>query len=204
MNKAWSGKFTSASVSASVDLSKFFASMGSGFATYSIPEGNTVSWSLHGTTVTVQKDGQVAYGGQQKTTLNYNQHLYLTGMIPVKRIDSILSTDVTVETNATLSLNVGGSGREQTITIATSGSNVNVTGHLSGGGPSSSDDFQAQVNQEIRNQIPNQIAREISFNFEAISLFALKNLLFPSNNYIDFSFSALPGDLLVVGNFTKD
>jgi hypothetical protein len=204
MNKAWSGKFTSASVSASVDLSKFFTSTGGGFATYSIPGGNTVSWSLHGTTVTVQKDGQVAYGGQQKTTLNYNQHLYLTGMIPVKRIDSILSTDVTVETNATLSLNVGGSGREQTITIATSGSNVNVTGHLSGGGPSSSDDFQAQVNQEIRNQIPNQIAREISFNFEAISLFALKNLLFPSNNYIDFSFSALPGDLLVVGNFTKD
>ncbi|MEO1340173.1 MAG: hypothetical protein AAFV28_03285 [Cyanobacteria bacterium J06635_13] len=42
------------------------------------------------------------------------------------------------------------------------------------------------------------------FDFEAISVFALKNLLFPSNNYIDFKSTALPGDMLIVGNFTNN
>lgn len=212
-HKAWSGKFTSASVSASVDLSKLNSTssigneLGSTTMTtnYYIPGGNTVSWSLNGTTFAVQNDGQIHYGGSQTNKLSFNQH-YCSTMSrhrPECR-ESSLSTNVSLETNATLSLNVGGSGREQTITIATSGSNVNVTGHLSGGGPSSSDDLTAQVNQQIRDQIPNQIASKLLFNFEAISLFALKNLLFPSNNYIDFSLSALPGDMLIVGNFTKD
>jgi len=173
--------------------------------TYYIPGGNTVSWSLNGTTFAVQNDGQIHYGGSQTNKLSFNER-YCSTMSrhsPECR-ESSLSTNVSLETNATLSLNVGGSGREQTITIATSGSNVNVTGHLSGGGPSSSDDLKAQVNQQIRDQIPNQIASKLLFNFEAISLFALKNLLFPSNNYIDFSLSALPGDMLIVGNFKKD
>lgn len=211
-HKAWSGKFTSASVSASVDLSKLnFTSSGGGLftqTTYSIPGGNTVSWSLNGTTFTVQNDGQIHYGGSQNNRLSFNQHSCTTVYPCYYKCttcsDRSLSSDVSLVTNATLSLNVGGSGREQTITIATSGSNVNVTGHLSGGGPSSSDDLKAQVNQQIRDQIPNQIASKLLFNFEAISLFALKNLLFPSNNYIDFSLSALPGDMLIVGNFKKD
>jgi hypothetical protein len=212
-HKAWSGKFTSASVSASVDLSKLNSTSSIGnelgsttlTTTYYIPGGNTVSWSLNGTTFAVQNDGQIHYGGSQTNKLSFNER-YCSTMSrhsPECR-ESSLSTNVSLETNATLSLNVGGSGREQTITIATSGSNVNVTGHLSGGGPSSSDDLKAQVNQQIRDQIPNQIASKLLFNFEAISLFALKNLLFPSNNYIDFSLSALPGDMLIVGNFKKD
>lgn len=216
-HKAWSGKFTSASVSASVDLSNLNHTNTTGGQggssittyTYSIPGGNTVSWSLDGTTFTVQNDGQVTYGGSQKNTLSYNEHSCYSYYpcffnCDPRCSDRSLSSDVTLVTNAMLSLNVGGSGREQTITIATSGSKVNVTGHLSGGGPSSSDDFEAQVNQQIQNQIPGQIAGKISFNFKAISVFALKNLLFPSNNYINFSSSALPGDMLVVGNFTSN
>ena len=215
-NKAWSGKFTSASISASVDLSKLnhtssTSSQGGGSTTtytYSIPGGNTVSWSLNNTTLTVKNDGQLAYGGTQKNTLNYNEHSCYSYYpcffnCSPKCSDRSLSSEVTLDSNATLSLSVGGSGRNQTITIATSGSQVNVTGHLSGGGPSGSDDLKAQVNQQIRNQVPNQIASKLSFNFEAISVFALKNLLFPSNNYINFSSSALPGDMLIVGNFTN-
>ncbi|NET87949.1 MAG: hypothetical protein F6K45_07620 [Kamptonema sp. SIO1D9] len=217
-HKAWSGKFTSASVSASVDLSKLNHTsstsnpQGGGGSTttytYSIPGGNTVSWSLNNTTLTVQNDGQVAYGGTQQNTLKYNEHSCYSYYpcffnCSPKCSDRQLSTDVSIETNATLSLSVGDSGRNQTITIATSGQAVNVTGHLSGGGPSGSDDLEAQVNQQIRDQIPNQIASNLSFSFNAISVFALKNLLFPSNNYINFSSSALPGDMLIVGNFTQ-
>lgn len=77
-----------------------------------------------------------------------------------------------------------------------------VTGYLSGGGPSGSDDLQDQGNQKIKEQVPSQITAQLNVNFEAVSLFAIKNLLFPSNNYISFTQVAVPGDLLVLGNFT--
>jgi hypothetical protein len=203
--KAWSGQFSSASVSGQVDLSKLTHSSSSTQYTYSIPNGNTVNWSLDGTTLTSQSSGQLLYSGSQEQTMSYNQHT-VTILSPCFynceiTTDTPLSTDVTVSVSACLSLNVGGTGQEQTITITTSSQAVTVSGHLSGGGPSGSDDFAAQVNQQIQAQIPGQIAGKLSFNFTPISVFALKNLLFPSNNYIVFQSSALPGDLLILGDF---
>ena len=78
---------------------------------------------------------------------------------------------------------------------------VTVTGHLAGGGPSGSDDLQAQVNQQVKAQVPPQVVKQLNVSFDAVSLFAIKNLLFPSNNYIQFTEVAAPGDLLVLGNF---
>jgi hypothetical protein len=49
------------------------------------------------------------------------------------------------------------------------------------------DDLAVQVNQQIQSQVPTQIAEKLSIQFDSISVFALKNLLFPSNNYISFS-----------------
>ena len=215
--KAWSAKFTSASVTGSVDLSKLnhtsstSSGRGSGSITqytYSIPGGNDVSWSLADTAIVVQPNGQMYYSGSRGQSLQYNQRA-CTSYYPClwncdpRCSDSKLATDVTIEVKAALPLSVGGSGRNQTIEIKTSGQGVVVSGHLSGGGPSGSDDLKAQVNQQIQSQVPAQIAEKLSIQFDSISVFALKNLLFPSNNYISFSSCGVPGDLILLGNFNS-
>ncbi|MEO1005539.1 MAG: hypothetical protein AAFW67_06730 [Cyanobacteria bacterium J06638_38] len=209
-NQAWSGIFTTASVPADVDLSSLFTSTTSGFGSsisstscrYST-ENNPVDWSLVGTTLTAQNDGQVAYNGSQASALEYKEYCITSSGFGSTSREKELSTDISIESNATLSFDIGGSGREQTINISTSGQAINITGRLSGGGPSDSDNFEALLNQQIDAQIPDEIASKLVFDFEAISVFALKNLLFPSNNYINFESSALPGDMLIVGNFTS-
>ena len=214
--KAWSGRFTSASVTGTVDLSKLNHSSsssgghGSGSFTdysYSIPGGNDVAWTLADTTITAQPNGQMIYGGSRGQRLEYNQHSCTT-VYPcfwncTRCNDSTLATDVTIEVRSSLPLGVGGSGRNQTIQIKTTSQGVAVSGHLSGGGPSGSDDLAAQVNQQIQSQVPQQIVQKLSIQFEAVSVFALKNLLFPANNYITFSSCGVPGDLVLLGNFTS-
>lgn len=212
--KSWSGQFSSATVSGTVDLSKlnYTSTQSSEYGgsstryTYSVPNGNMVNWSLQGTTLIVQSDGQVRYDGSKLQKMSYIQRSCSSYWpcffnCDAKCSNQTLSSDVSMDVNATLSFNVGGSERNQTITVATSGKAVKVSGHLSGGGPSGSDDLEAQVNQQIQAQIPSQIANKLSFSFEPISVFALKNLLFPSNNYINFKSSALPGDMLILGDF---
>ena len=214
--KAWSGKFSDASIIGRVDLSKldhYSSSGGQGGGstthyTYSIPGGNDVSWSLAGTTLSVQADGQMLYSGNRKQALTYKQHACTT-VYPcffncTHCSDSNLSSDITVNVRAYLPLSVGGKGRNQTVQITTTSKGVTVSGHLSGGGPSGSDDLEAQVNQQIRDQVPKQIADKLSIQFDAVSVFALKNLLFPAGNYITFSACAVPGDLLLLGNFTAE
>src|SRR3984957_675680 len=209
--KAWSGKFSSASVLGDVDLSKLNGSSGtrgsSSSWTYSIPGGNTVSWSLAGTALTVRENGQLQYSGAPTETLRFRQHLKTT-VYPcfwdcTTETDTDLTTDVIINVSAVLSVTFGGTELNQTIQVATSAQSVTVTGHLSGGGPCNSDDLAAQVNQRIRDQVPSQIAAKLSFPFSAISVFALKNLLFPAGNYISFSGCAIPGDMLLLGNFKK-
>ncbi|HEU4854072.1 MAG TPA: hypothetical protein VFS89_02155 [Nitrosospira sp.] len=211
--KAWSGKFTGASVIGTVDLSKLNhnTSTSSRYGgsmtdyTYSVPGGNDVSWSLVDTTIAVQPNGQMYYSGSRKQSLQYNQKSCTTRWPCFSNCtrcrDSSLATDVTIEVRSSLPLSVGGDGRDQTIQIKTTSQGVVVSGHLSGGGPSGSDDLAAQVNQQIQSQVPPQIVQKLSIQFEAVSVFALKNLLFPANNYITFSSCAVPGDLILLGNF---
>jgi hypothetical protein len=211
--KAWSGMFASASINATVDLSSLdhTSSNSSGHGsgsfttyTYSIPNGNNVNWSLDGTTLVVQSNGQMQYKGETKQTMNYNEHAVFTYYPCFSNCSSSsdhkLATDVTLNVQAFMPMSVGGSGRNQTIEIQMQSTGINVSGHLSGGGPSGSDDLNAQVNQQIQNQVPSQIQEKLSIKFEAISVFALKNILFPTNNYINFSNCYLPGDLLLLGN----
>lgn len=214
--KAWSGKFTAASVTGRLDLSVLNHSQSSTSATgsasiryeYSIPGGNTVAWSLIGTTITPQADGQMKYAGSTQQAFSYNEHRCGTASpCPTGNcsacVDSTLASDVSVEVNAFLPLSVGGSGRDQTVSIATTSQGVRIAGHLSGGGASGTSDLSAQVNQQIQNQVPSQISGNLSIQFGAVSVFALKNLLFPADNYIGFESCHVPGDLLLLGNFTS-
>ncbi len=214
-NGAWSGQLTDASVNASVNLKPLDRSKPGPWAPgglrttittkYSIPGGNTVAWSLDGTTWRAEPNGQISYEGSPSQSLAYKERR-CTKRNTQKNADcseKMHSTDVTVNVSAVLPLSVGGTGREQTVNIDTKSQGVPVDGHLSGGGPSGKDDLEARVNQEIQKQIPGQLAPKLTFKFEPISVFALKNLLFPSGNYIHFSSAAVPGDLLLLGNFTS-
>ena len=213
--KAWTGRFTAANVVGKVDMSKLNHTTSSGGGhggsiteyTYWIPGGNDVTWSLDGMKLAARSDGSIALTGTRSNTMRYKQKACTTrypcfsGCTSCRESD--MSTQVDVNVNGQLAVGVGGDGRDQTITMRVANPESTVTGHMAGGGPSGSDDFAAQVNQEIRQQLPPQIKQQLNVPFEAVSVFALKNLLFPSRNYIQFRGGYVPGDLLVVGTFVS-
>lgn len=213
--KAWSGQFSQAAISADVDLSPLNRSdyISSGapgvpgttvYTSYTVDGGNQVSFSLANTTLEVQKDGQLYYSGKKSQTIHLTEETSSYGGFgsSIKNKRS-LSTDFSLNVYAYLSFNLGGKDRNQTIEIKTNSKTVTVDGHLSGGGPCSSDDLAAQVNQKVRDQIPDQIKSQLEMQFDPISMFALKNLLFPSNNVIEFCDCTIPGDLLLLGKFAQ-
>ena len=120
------------------------------------------------------------------------------------RAESPFSSDVTISASAKLPIAGEGKGRNQTLKIAVNNQSINVSGHMSGGGPCGCDDLQARLNSEIKKQIPSQMVNQLSVSFGPVSLFALKNLLFPSKNYISLAEAYVPGDLLILGNFTTE
>ncbi|HBA72590.1 MAG: hypothetical protein A2X82_03245 [Geobacteraceae bacterium GWC2_55_20] len=217
-NKAWHGEFTVANVSATgIDLSKLtqrssYSSGGGGSSTttvYSFPN-NTVTWALDGMILSATAEGPMMLTGVRNQTMTINT-VTTTSMYPclsalwgkdcTTTTHGSFKNDVTSNVSASSPISVVGTGRDQSVSIKMQSQAVTVTGNLSGGGPSGSDDLQAQVNQQIKEQVPSQIVRQLDVSFDPISLFALKNLLFPSNNYIKFSGAYVPGDALIVGTF---
>ena len=207
-----------ANVSATgIDLSKLtqrssYSSGGGGSSTttvYSFPN-NTVTWALDGMILSATAEGPMMLTGVRNQTMTINT-VTTTSMYPclsalwgkdcTTTTHGSFKNDVTSNVSASSPISVVGTGRDQSVSIKMQSQAVTVTGNLSGGGPSGSDDLQAQVNQQIKEQVPSQIVRQLDVSFDPISLFALKNLLFPSNNYIKFSGAYVPGDALIVGTF---
>jgi MAC/Perforin domain len=210
--KAWSGQFSQADISADVDLSPlnrtdYLPPTGPGgtgssvYTSYTVDGGNHVSFSLANTCLEAQKDGQLYYYGNKNQTIHLTEATSYIGFSHLSHHRS-LSTDFNLNVSAYLNFNIAGEGRNQTIEVKINSKTVTVDGHLSGGGPCSSDDLAAQVNQKVREQLPDQIKNQLEMQFDPISTFALKNILFPSNNYIQFYDCLLPGDLLLLGKFT--
>jgi hypothetical protein len=80
---------------------------------------------------------------------------------------------------------------------------VSIAARTSGGGPCGSKDLQAQINEQLQSHLPGQLTTKLNVSFNGISVFALNNLLFPSNNRIILQDVYVPGDLLILGNFEK-
>ncbi|HEX3148041.1 MAG TPA: hypothetical protein VHR66_08145 [Gemmataceae bacterium] len=214
---AWSSKFTVGSVGGNVDLSAMNKSSSQGSQagvttttqTVTIPGGNHVSWSIDGMTLVANSSGALTLALNKAISQVFNvqtcsQFCGMFGCGKNNCGDQNYTTSVNVTIGATLPVSVGGTGRDQQIKIAVTGNSVNLDGKMSGGGPCGCDDLQAQFNQQLRNQVPGQVASQVSVSFTPMSLFALKNLLFPSKNYINFAGAYIPGDALIVGTFTKD
>jgi hypothetical protein len=214
-NKASWAEFTNAPVSATgIDLSGLTrsTSTGSGYGgsvtttSYSFPN-NTATWNLSGMTLKPTKSGPMTLQGSKTQSMTINTTTTYTYWPCFHNCTSTtkgsFSNDATSNIQATAPISVSGTGRDQSISIAMTSQAVTVTGHLSGGGPSGSDNLQAQVNQQVKKQVPSQVVNQLNVSFDVVSLFAIKNLLFPSNNYIRFTDAAAPGDLLVLGNFAS-
>ncbi|HEY0459342.1 MAG TPA: hypothetical protein VGC97_09420, partial [Pyrinomonadaceae bacterium] len=208
---AWKGSFSNASVQGDVNLSSLNSSYTAPrssvttYTEYSPYGGNPVSWSVDGMTIDSGKDGRMTMNYNKKNVFYFNQSskscsIFGCGSPNVSK----LSTDITLSIVASLPTEVGGSGREQTLKINLSNKSVAVDARTSGGGPCGSDDLQSQVNKQLQGSLPNQVTSKINVTFKDVSVFALKNLLFPSKNYLNLQSVYVPGDLLILGNFTTD
>lgn len=206
-HQAWSATVSDGSVTGTVDLSALKHSVSTEGSTtvftYFLPGGNGRSLPVNGTALCAQSDGRLLCQGDCAESLDFIERACTYLLFSTYCSDKPMGTDFHLTLEARLPLSIGGEGRDQSIGIKTTGQSVDVTGHLSGGGPCGSDDLDAEVNRQIRAQLPGQIAQKLSLEFGAISVFALKNLLFPSNNYIVFKEVGIPGDLLVVGTFAN-
>ncbi|WDD90485.1 hypothetical protein Bsp3421_000332 (plasmid) [Burkholderia sp. FERM BP-3421] len=168
--------------------------------TYALPN-DTINWNLAGMTLTPRPDGQMLLSGTKAQSMAINTYVSSSafiGTIPGKTF----TNEATSSVYAMAQVKVEGSGRDQTIKCVMESQAVTVTGGAEGGGPSNTPDLQYRINEKIRDQVPKQIVKQLDVSFAAVSLFAIKNLLFPTNNYITFTKSAAPGDMLVLGNFS--
>jgi hypothetical protein len=208
---AWNGSFSSGSVQGDVDLSSLNSSytppnsITTTYTKYSPAGGNPVSWGIDGMTIDSGTNGQMTMNYKQTKTFRFNQSSESCSVFGcTKPSVRELSTDITLSIVASLPTEVGGSGRDQTVKINLSGKSVAVDARTSGGGPCGSDDLQSQVNKQLKAALPGQVTSKINVSFKDVSVFALKNLLFPSKNYLNLQSVYVPGDLLILGNFTTD
>lgn len=205
---AWNGVFVNGKVQGDVDLNSLNKSTGSrggvSYTTYLPSGGNPVSWSIEGMTIDSGKDGKMTMNYRKQNVFYFDQSYKFCPSVGSCGTPSVskYSTDITLSIVASLPTEIGGSGRDQNVKINLSGKSVAIDARTSGGGPCGSDDLQSQVNKQLQATLPNQVTSKINVSFNDVSVFALKNLLFPSKNYLNLQSVYVPGDLLILGNFT--
>ncbi|MFA0961079.1 hypothetical protein AB9P05_04695 [Roseivirga sp. BDSF3-8] len=209
-NKAWSAEATQASIEGDVDLSSLDGSYTAprSFTTsywkYEPWGGNPVKWSLDGMKITPGTDGRMSLNYSKKNPFYFNEKTRSCSFWCSDWKDNKQSTDITLVVSASLPTKVSGTGRNQEIQINAGQINPNAEARTSGGGPCGSDDLQAQINAKLQPQVKETLGSKFNISFSGVSVFALKNLLFPSNNYIKLSDAYVPGDLLITGTFEED
>lgn len=211
--KAWEGIFTQASVHGSVDLSSLNHSSSSGSQysttvtdyTYTPKGGNPVKWSLDTMKISTGDHGNMRLQYHRKNTFYFVENSRTThcSMFHCKtsNYSNNQSSDITLDISASLPVKITETGRKQNIQINASNKSVSIDARTSGGGPCGSDDLQSKINKQLKDNVPEQITKKLNISFDSVSVFALKNLLFPSNNYINLQDAYVPGDLLIIGNF---
>ncbi|MCM1261718.1 MAG: hypothetical protein NC313_03275 [Butyrivibrio sp.] len=211
--KSWSGEISHGSLTAAVDLSKLNR-------TENTSAGNTVvtyqyTYYVNGGCVTLDIIGMKLEPDNRKVKVSFskaNTQSFVekceTIIVPfatkTSEVRNTLNSDYNLEIKADIPLTISGSERNQKISMTMENKDCQITGHLSGGGPCGcGDDIQAEFNQQLRQQIPSKVKENLNIDFDEISLFAIKNLLFVDDNYITFDDVAIPGDVVITGTFNK-
>ncbi|RZJ84604.1 MAG: hypothetical protein EOO20_21035 [Chryseobacterium sp.] len=174
-----------------------------------IDKSNRIVLQASGMTVSPSQSGIFNLKFSKIKTVEFFDYLEwivtnpLTGQGKTQRKINAYTTDVNLSVSALIPVSVGGTGRNQTIHISSNNKEVNVDGRMSGGGLCGCANMESQVNVAIKNQIPTQMANVTNISFESLSVFTLKNLLFPTDNFINLKSAYVPGDMLILGEFIE-
>ena len=163
--------------------------------------GNTIVWKLKGLKFLPSKNSGIE--------LDYNetQTVLFEVWTPLKKKWSREYTDVTIKVTGTQGIEIVGSGLDQKVKIDSNEPDVTIVGtihHKQGCNCENNEYLKQSFDKQLKQQVPEQLAKQIGgIEFEPISLFALKNLLFPGQNIVVLESAYIPGDLAIFGNFDE-
>ena len=116
------------------------------------------------------------------------------------------SLAVNVRMNANLEFIIEGTGQDQKVKLNNvESTNPMITGELqppAGACECNDRDLQKAFLDKIQTGMTPQLKNMLNQPFPAVSLFALKNILFPAQNLLDMKEAYVPGDMVIFGNFT--
>ncbi|GFN31702.1 hypothetical protein [Paenibacillus xylaniclasticus] len=200
--KAWSATATGGTVVGTVDF-------GDDSKSYRMnPSNNNINWDITGLTFSPNKMNGISlnYSKQLKIDFQHrNYHYTQYGGYWGSWNDH--SVNVTFTMTGYYPIKVGGSGKLQTIQIDSEPPSVDIdNSSLKPTGPCECNDntLQIRVKDGMRKDIPGAIKNQMAgIKFQAVSIFALENLLFPAENFIEMDSAYVPGDLVILGHFKQ-
>ena len=132
------------------------------------------------------------YGSDHWSGINYSDH----------------SLKVNVTMNATLGIHATGTGQNQCLDLAVIPStNPFIDCDLeprAGDCKSSDREVQKSFLENLKTGMEPKLTSIFDKKFTSVSVFALKNILFPAKNLIELKEAFVPGDMIIFGNFTKE
>lgn len=203
----WSAKVTEGTVSGVAE----FKNSGNS-ETRINSSGNTIVWPLKDLTFTptVNNGIQLTYNASQNVGFQNRRYSCYASQYGSNCFWSEwnnYSVNVNVKLTGYYPLEVINSGKKQEIQIASSPPNVTVTPpDLKPTGPCecNDNDLKIQVGNILQKQVPAKLQDSMGgIKFSPISVFALYNLLFPTDDFIVMKSAYVPGDLVVLGTFNK-
>ena len=118
------------------------------------------------------------------------------------------SLKVNVKMNANLGFNITGSGQNQLLQLAVIPStNPFIDGDIeppAGFCQTNDRELQKTFLNNLRTGMEPKLKSIFDKTFTSVSLFALKNILFPAKNLVELKEAFVPGDMIIFGNFTKE
>jgi hypothetical protein len=209
--KAWYVTFTKGTISANVNLSvlnrKSYTERIQRYPifhpaeNYWVKGDSNLSYSISDMSIISDNNGNLKLNFEKPETLTYIQEI-INGLGQSHLQE--YKTDFTIRISANLPISVEGSDRNQEIKIDVDNKLVIIDCPISGGGPCGPDSPEVYIDRVVKKQLSSQLTSNLKFTFNSVSVFALKNLLFPNKNYIDLQKVYVPGDLLILGKFKQD
>ncbi|MCD7972840.1 MAG: hypothetical protein LUG18_09275 [Candidatus Azobacteroides sp.] len=205
--KFWYTILSGASIEESIDLSAMNRSYRYGdcyvFEKYEA-KINPYRWDLDDMTLNPEKTGTIklTYSGNNKFITICHKTIYNNMGGKTTSKDELNST-LLLTISGNLPLTISGLGREQDIIINLKDQLPTIVVKTSGGGSCGCDDIQKHINNKLGELLMPALKKNLSMDFKSISVFVLKNLLFPFDNYINLQQVYVPGDVLILGKFEK-
>jgi hypothetical protein len=206
----WQAKITTGSVTGDVD----FSSENTDKIQYRIAEsGNGITWSIDGLTFSCSKDPSLtlAYASPVRT-IPFQARRWVNAVSGRGYYNpahwgswSDYTVDVTVTMNGAYPLTVGGDADLQTLQIASTPPTMTIIPpNIQPAGACECNDnaLKLKVAGMLAKSVPAAVQAQMAgIKFQAVSLFALYNLLFPARKFIKMGIAYVPGDLVVFGTF---